>query len=301
MASFELNTESYYTPRIGLITFNSCDGCTDAESAKVLHPITADLNALRTAIDNREPPDPTMPMTCISCAVRLAKNMLSMFSRVDAMPVVLLLTDGEQTVLGGDAAAVYEAERAKEEGVDIMALSLGAANQATMQQMASRPPETYAREAESPQQLLDEIEDLVQVLCTEVLYSCRISSDCRGPLSMAVHGRGFVQRMLIEQGQRQGDLPDLLSCRIKGIGNGPTEMIVGASWIDVRSAPCRPPPPPPPPSQRNTHSSQLSLPPAPDPCDAKCGAECNAHLRHGRYHGDRGASTRRQVQRRDHH
>ena len=205
------------------------------------------------------------------------------------MPVVLLLTDGEQTVLGGDAAAVYEAERAKEDGVDIMALSLGAANQATMQQMASWPPETYAREAESPQALLDEIEDLVQVLCTEVLYSCRISSDCRGPLSMAVHGRGFVQRMLVEQGQRQGNLPDLLSCRIKGIGNGPTEMIVGASWIDVRSAPC----PPLPALSLSRPLAQCTL--------AKCGAECDAYLRHRRYHGNRGASTWRQIQRRDHH
>ena len=60
------------------------------------------------------------------------------------MPLVVLLTDGEQTVLGGDEAAIAAAEEVKAAGIDVVALSLGEANQYTLDRIASSPTETYS-------------------------------------------------------------------------------------------------------------------------------------------------------------
>ena len=94
------------------------------------------------------------------------------------MPLVLVLTDGEQTVWGGDNAAMEAAQDLKATGVDLVTLSLGAprssapapcptspsaplrhagqANEYTMNSMASLPTAVYSRRAETAEALLEE-------------------------------------------------------------------------------------------------------------------------------------------------
>ena len=53
------------------------------------------------------------------------QNLLSAFGRAEAMTLVLVLTDGEQTVWGGDNAAMAAAEDLKATGTSVVTLSLG--------------------------------------------------------------------------------------------------------------------------------------------------------------------------------
>ena len=61
----------------------------------------------------------------LSCGLSLAQNLLSAFGRAEAMTLVLVLTDGEQTVWGGDNAAMAAAEDLKATGTSVVTLSLG--------------------------------------------------------------------------------------------------------------------------------------------------------------------------------
>ena len=70
--SFELSA-SALSPKIGLVSFSGCVGCSQAASASTLYMPSFNAAALLHAIDNRPPPDPDMPMTCISCALNLAQ------------------------------------------------------------------------------------------------------------------------------------------------------------------------------------------------------------------------------------
>ena len=87
-------------------------------------------------------------MTCISCALTKARSLIADFGRSGVMPLVVLLTDGEQTVRGGDEAAIAAAEDVKAAGIDVVALSLGEANQYTLDRIASSPTETYSHTAD---------------------------------------------------------------------------------------------------------------------------------------------------------
>ena len=136
---YDLDMTNPLSPKIGLVTFSGCVECSAGVSARVEYPVTSDAAALRHAIANRSPPDEQMPMTCISCGIKVATDLLSAFSTAGSMPLVLVLTDGEQTVLGGDEAAVYAAGVAKAQGVDLVTLSLGRALADTMDRMASMP------------------------------------------------------------------------------------------------------------------------------------------------------------------
>ena len=121
--NFELDTTNTLTPRIGLVTFSGCDTCTEGQSAQALYPPTADAAILGTVITGRPPPQADMPMTCISCGLNVARSLLTAFAREESMPLVFVLTDGEQSILGGDEEAVWSAGQLKDEGVDIVALS----------------------------------------------------------------------------------------------------------------------------------------------------------------------------------
>ena len=128
-----------------------------AESAQVLYPLSSDATALHAAINGRAPPSADMPMTCISCGIDTAAALLQFSGSAEAMPLLLVLTDGEQTVLGGDEEAVYAATAAKSGGASLVALSLGDSLQETMDRMASEPTAIYSRWAETVEVLLEQV------------------------------------------------------------------------------------------------------------------------------------------------
>ena len=48
-----------------------------------------------------------------------------------------------------------------------------------MEHMASDPPELFRQAADTVDELLTRVDEIVPKLCTEVLYGCHISDDCR--------------------------------------------------------------------------------------------------------------------------
>ena len=104
--------------------------------------------------------------------------------------------------------------------------------------MASRPVPTYFRSATSVNELLAQVDDIAATFCTESLYGCAISSDCRDPIEIAIHGTGFIERGFIDGGG--GGASSLLSCRITGLGNDPAEpgVVIAATAIDEQTLTC---------------------------------------------------------------
>ena len=179
---YELDANSVLSPRIGIVTFDSAFDSSKSDSARVLFPLTNNAAKLQWAISTRPGPHHNRVWTCISCGIDKSTELFSWFPRDEAMPLIIVLTDGEQSVHGGDEEAIYAADNIKADGVDVVTLSLGQANAYTMNTMASLPPATYSRKAETVDELLDEAYDLVPILCTESLYACRMMSDCRDPV-----------------------------------------------------------------------------------------------------------------------
>ena len=52
------------------------------------------------------------------------------------------------------------------------------------------------------------------VLCTDAVYGCYVASDCREPITVAVHGKGFVEHAAART-----------KCRITGVGNDPDPQL----------------------------------------------------------------------------
>ena len=179
---YELDANSGLSPRIGIVTFDSAFDSSKSDSARVLFPLTNNAAKLQWAISTRPRPHHNRVWTCISCGIDKSTELFSWFPRDEAMPLIIVLTDGEQSVHGGDEEAIYAADNIKADGVDVVTLSLGQANAYTMDTMASLPPTTYSRKAETVDELLGVAYDLVPILCTESLYACRMMSDCRDPV-----------------------------------------------------------------------------------------------------------------------
>jgi len=59
-----------------------------------------------------------------------------------------------------------------------------------MQHMASDPPELFRQAADTVDDLLTRVNEIVPKLCTEVLYGCHISDDCRdNPIQALLRAR----------------------------------------------------------------------------------------------------------------
>ena len=150
--NFKVNTEDdALSPKLSIVTFSGCGSCSKEESAQVLYPLTSDMDALRRIIGARPKPDIDMPFTCISCGLELANSMRQFTGREDAKPVMLLLSDGIQTIHGPSQEAIDVATEVKATGVELLTLAMGDSNEYTMDTMASSPPEVYAHTAQTVQ------------------------------------------------------------------------------------------------------------------------------------------------------
>ena len=119
--------------RVGLVQFNG-----DAEVLLALSSSVADIDsAIRGG-------GPSSGGTSISDGITLALGLLS--AARDGVPVTMLvLTDGVQTVDGGDAAAIAAATAAKAQGVQLFAVGFGPGPEySTLAAMASPPTSTHA-------------------------------------------------------------------------------------------------------------------------------------------------------------
>lgn len=142
-------TSSGGGPRFAVVTFNGppmshLQDFDEAEAARLLMNLTGDTGRMHGAIDGRPASSGT---TCISCGLLRAHQHLAAFGRPTARPVVVVLTDGSQTVGGDDLTVIEYAANLKATGNTVVTVGFGDALQTVMEQMASAPAALYAIDA----------------------------------------------------------------------------------------------------------------------------------------------------------
>jgi len=127
----EFEISSTYT-RVGIVQFNG--------DADVLLPLSSSGAAISAALGSAAGPS---GYTSISDGITAGLSLLG-----DARPglpvTMFVVTDGVQTVDGGESAAIAAAGTAKAQGVQLFAVGFGGASFATLQSMASPPTSTHA-------------------------------------------------------------------------------------------------------------------------------------------------------------
>ena len=137
------------SPRMGLVTFNGppigqLEAFLESEASQLVFSLTASASLITTALADRSESTGT---TCISCGLLRAQQHLSQVKRSSAQGVVILLTDGAQTVGGDDQTAIQYANRLVEDGHILITIGFGEASRSIMEEMASKPTATYALDA----------------------------------------------------------------------------------------------------------------------------------------------------------
>ena len=119
--------------RVGLVQFN--------HDADVLLSLSSSIADIESGISVG---GPAQGMTSISDGVTRAVGLLSA-ARSGVPVTMLVLTDGVQTVDGGDPAAIAAATAAKAQGVQLFAVGFGPGpRHSTLEAMASPPTSTHA-------------------------------------------------------------------------------------------------------------------------------------------------------------
>ncbi len=117
------------TDQVGLVSFNSL--------ATVNHTLTQNGGAVKTTVDSLN----AGGMTNIAEAINDAHSeLLSTRHNTSNTPVIILLSDGSQTVAGDPLA---EAAQAKADGIRIISIGMGYANTNVLQAVASSPGDYY--------------------------------------------------------------------------------------------------------------------------------------------------------------
>lgn len=118
--SFGMEPDSPCSPRIGVVTFNGPPiGCSFRSTnpacrqffpyyewvERLVDEPTAEAELLLERISSRSRAG---DMTCISCGLEVAGQILRDNQREGALPgMIILMTDGRQTAGGTDASAIY--------------------------------------------------------------------------------------------------------------------------------------------------------------------------------------------------
>lgn len=115
--------------QVGLVSFNG--------TATVDHILTQNSTAVKSTVDTLL----ASGMTDIAEAINDAHDELTSSRRNSAnQPVIILLSDGSQTVSGDPLA---EADQAKADGIHIITIGMGYANTAVLQAIASSPADYF--------------------------------------------------------------------------------------------------------------------------------------------------------------
>ena len=100
--ALKLNVDSVSGAQIGIVQFSS--------DADVVTELTGDVSSVLSAIAGVSQP---IGYTSVSDGLALGRTVVNGTNARNGLPrAILLLTDGEQTVDGGDDAAIAEAEAA---------------------------------------------------------------------------------------------------------------------------------------------------------------------------------------------
>ena len=174
--------------------------------------------------------------TCISCGLVVAREQLlsgGPYYRPESTGHIILLTDGTQTIDGTDTTAMDEANATRAEGIRITVVPMNSSdlNMDVIRSIASDPDHVHIKgDAEA----LPDVDQLVDSVCAEVGYICRLSLTCEQPLSVGVHGRGFVDTpsLRCRSGGEEVDGTFVDATAIRGDFNDPPDFsdpITGAA------------------------------------------------------------------------
>ena len=127
--------------------------------------------------------------TCTSCGILKAHTPAGEPPAARG-GIVVLMTDGQQTVGGNDNDAIDVPNYLQNDGYTVVATTT--ATVSVMQAMATAPPEVHALDAQrmTIDQVFELIDPTIDALCTEVRCACS-EKNCHD-LSIKVRGRGFV-------------------------------------------------------------------------------------------------------------
>ena len=167
--------------------------------------VTSDLQVLDAAI--RRSSRPPGVLTCISCGMDLAEDELGPRRRPAGKPLMILLTDGDQTAGGTEVEAIALADGVKDFatvvtiGINNMDESVAAANIQTLKDIL-RPPELYYRETRSVDDALREVGDIISDVPRRRV---RLPMDvhCNEFVDVAIRLRLLRRRRILAQVPRQ--------------------------------------------------------------------------------------------------
>jgi len=119
--------------QIGIVEFSA--------DAATLSEMSMDANALNTAISNASSAG---GRTSISDGLARGLSVVTGATARHGSSMILLLTDGKQTVDGDDDTAIAQARVVKNAGVELVAIGFGGARVSTIEAIASPPASEYA-------------------------------------------------------------------------------------------------------------------------------------------------------------
>lgn len=119
--------------QVGVVSFST--------SAQLVHHLTHDFNAVKSAIQGLE----YSGWTNMSAALNTGQaELVSVRHNPSARPVIILMSDGVPEEVDTPAAALSAAQAAKNAGTRIFTIGLGSVNHSLMQQLASSPGDYYS-------------------------------------------------------------------------------------------------------------------------------------------------------------
>jgi Ca-activated chloride channel homolog len=128
-----LNNVDFSKDRVAIVTFN--------DTAVINNSLTTNKAALDTTVDAMIP----LGLTNYEDALIKARTEINAHRRAEANPVVIMLTDGRQTV-GGDPLPIAADIKASGTQIFVMGLGIvGFSDIAQLQTIASDPDSTYYR------------------------------------------------------------------------------------------------------------------------------------------------------------
>ncbi len=148
--------------RLGLVSFS--------DSSRLDVPLTDRVAAIITALDGLEPEG----QTNIGSALERAREALEAGGRDEALPVIVLLTDGEHNV--GSLDPVLVADAARSWGAQIYAVGLGdGVERSALQRLAGHPDHVFL--APSPDELFPIYREILRVVLESLAGNFIITDD----------------------------------------------------------------------------------------------------------------------------
>ena len=199
-----------------------------ASYGDVLQPLTSDEATLDGKAASRGSQGDTTNI--VDALGRGRDAVFGAGSRAGSTKIILLLTDGQDTVQG-PAAAIAEAAAIKAQTVQVFGIGFGDANETMLREIASSPASEYSFLGDSVDSVIGRTETIKETVCTEVHQVCLLSSRC----SLGAGGGAAAEVQVTGQGMV--NTGGELQCRLDE-GGGGASYTVPAAWVSGTEVTC---------------------------------------------------------------